>query len=169
MYTQMITQSKTPIDFFGTPFRAGDDPPTFSATGQIEQTLHNHVHSWTGTIVDPNNPIDMGALYSTAQDPIFYAYHSNVDRLWTIWLNQVKGTNITYPDWLNAYFIFYNEEAKPVRVRIQDCLDTTKLGYTYEDVPIPWLARSRNLGQRQKPCLLHLSLLKFSQQHWTNP
>ncbi|CAA3006930.1 polyphenol oxidase, chloroplastic-like [Olea europaea var. sylvestris] len=139
MYKQMITQSKTPIDFFGTPFRAGDDLPTVNAAGTIEQTPHNNLHSWTGTVVDPNNTIDMGAFYSAARDPIFYAHHANVDRMWTIWLNQLKGTNITDPDWLDAYFIFYNEEAKPVRVRIQDCLNTTTLGYTYEDVSIPWL------------------------------
>ncbi|CAI9759830.1 unnamed protein product [Fraxinus pennsylvanica] len=150
MYKQMITQSKTPADFFGSPYRAGDETPEINTAGQIEQTPHNHVHSWTGTIVDPDNPIDMGALYSAARDPIFYAHHANIDRLWTIKLNQLKGTNFTDPDWLNAYFIFYNEEAKPVRVRIQDCLDPTKLGYTYEDVPIPWIDVSTKPKPRAK-------------------
>ncbi|CAI9759833.1 unnamed protein product [Fraxinus pennsylvanica] len=150
MYTQMITQSKTQADFFGSPYRAGDDISTLNGAGQIEQTPHNHVHSWTGTVVDLSNPVDMGALYSAARDPIFFAHHANVDRMWTIWLNQLKGTNFTDSDWLNAYFIFYNEQAKPVRVKIQDCLDTTKLGYTYEDVPIPWLDVSAKPKPRAK-------------------
>ncbi|KAL2479204.1 Polyphenol oxidase [Forsythia ovata] len=139
MHTQMITQSKTPNDFFGNAYRAGDDITTLDGAGQIEQTPHNHVHTWTGTAVDQSNPIDMGTFYSAARDPIFFAHHANVDRMWSIWLNNLGGSNFTDKDWLNAYFIFYNEEAKPVRVRIKDCLDTTKLGYKYEDVPIPWL------------------------------
>ncbi|CAA3006931.1 polyphenol oxidase I, chloroplastic-like [Olea europaea var. sylvestris] len=150
MYRQMITQSKTQIDFFGNPIRDGDDVPKISASGTIEITPHNHMHSWTGTSVDPNNPINMGVFYSAARDPIFSAHHTNIDRLWTIWLNQLKGTNITDPDWLNAYFIFYNEEAKPVRVRIQDGLDITRLGYAYEEVPIPWLDASAKPKSRTK-------------------
>ncbi|CAA3014403.1 polyphenol oxidase, chloroplastic-like [Olea europaea subsp. europaea] len=150
MHTQMITQSKTPTDFFGNPYRAGDDITTLNGAGQIEQTPHNHVHTWTGTVVDPNNPIDMSTFYAAARDPIFFAHHTNVDRMWTIWLNQLKGTHFTDPDWLNAYFIFYNEEAKPVRVKIQDCLDNTKLGYTYEDEPIPWLDASAKPKPRAK-------------------
>ncbi|KAL2526045.1 polyphenol oxidase I [Abeliophyllum distichum] len=136
MHTQMITQSKTQIDFFGKPYRAGDDIHKLDGAGQIQLNPLNNVHSWTGTAVDqsnPNYPIDMGALYSTARDPILYAHHANVDRMWTIWLNNLGGSNFTDPDWLNAYFIFYNEEANPVRVRVKDCLDVTKLGYQYED------------------------------------
>uniref|UniRef100_A0ABD1WHF9 Polyphenol oxidase A1 n=1 Tax=Forsythia ovata TaxID=205694 RepID=A0ABD1WHF9_9LAMI len=129
MYKQMITQSKTPSDFFGKAYRAGDDTPDVKTTaGQIEKTPHNIMHSWTGTSDDRSNPVDLGALYSSARDPIFYAHHANIDRI-----------NFTDRDWLFTSFIFYNEEAKPVRVSIKDCLDITKLGYKYEDVPIPWL------------------------------
>ncbi|KAL2486462.1 polyphenol oxidase I [Abeliophyllum distichum] len=150
MHTQMITQSKTPFDFFGKAYRAGDDTPPIGIAGQIEQTPHNHVHSWTGTISDQTNPIDLGALYSSARDPVFYAHHSNDDRMWTIWLNKLGGSNFTDRDWLFTNFIFYNEEAKPVRVSTKDCLDTTKLGYKYEDVPIPWLDVSAKPKPRAK-------------------
>ncbi|KAL2549017.1 Polyphenol oxidase A1 [Forsythia ovata] len=149
MYRQMITQSKTPTDFFGKAYRAGDDPPTIGDAGQIELTPHNDVHVWTG-ISEPPNAIDLGALYSSARDPMFYAHHSNVDRLWTIWVNKLGGSNFTDPDWLFTKFIFYNEEAKPVRVSIKDGLDITKLGYKYEDVPIPWLDDSAKPKPRAK-------------------
>ncbi|KAL2549038.1 Polyphenol oxidase [Forsythia ovata] len=158
MYTQMITQSKTQTDFFGKAYRSGDDIVTLDGAGSIELSPHNVVHSWTGTMTDPNNPIDMGALYSAGRDPIFYAHHANVDRMWNIWLNQLGGTNFTDSDWLNSTFIFYNEEAKPVSVRVGDCLDNTKLGYTYEDVPIAWLdakptarAKARTLPSARDP------------------
>ncbi|KAL2931961.1 Aureusidin synthase, partial [Bienertia sinuspersici] len=36
-------------------------------------------------------------------------------------------------------FIFYDENAQAVRVRVRDCLDTTQLGYTYQNVHLPWI------------------------------
>ncbi|KAL2931949.1 Polyphenol oxidase chloroplastic [Bienertia sinuspersici] len=82
----------------------------------------------------------MGNFYSAARDPIFYAHHANVDRMWSIW--KTLGDNrqdFTDTDWLNASFIFYDENAQAVRVRVRDCLDTTKLGYTYQNVDLPWI------------------------------
>ncbi|KAL3508853.1 hypothetical protein ACH5RR_028254 [Cinchona calisaya] len=135
MYTQMITQSPTPQKFFGQPLRAGDKPDP--GEGSIESLPHNCVHDWTGDPAQPNVE-DMGVLYAAGRDPIFYAHHGNIDRMWYIYNNVLKGKNITDGDWLNSSFIFYNEEAKPVRVKIQDSLDITKLGYTYPDLTLEW-------------------------------
>jgi len=77
----------------------------------------------------------MGLLYSAARDPLFFAHHGNIDRMWYIWREKLSCSN-TDADWLNASFLFYDEERRLVRVR--DCLDITVLRYKYEDVPIPW-------------------------------
>ncbi|MDK0882658.1 hypothetical protein P5F54_15305, partial [Clostridium perfringens] len=50
-----------------------------------------------------------------------------------------KRTDFTDSDWLNAGFLFYDENGQAVRVKVKDCLDTTKLGYVYQDVDLPWL------------------------------
>nr|XP_027062411.1 polyphenol oxidase I, chloroplastic-like isoform X2 [Coffea arabica] len=135
MYKQMVTQSTTPLSFFGKTFRAGEtsDP----GAGSIETSPHSNVHRWTG---DPNESHgeDMGSFYSAGRDPVFYCHHANVDRMWSLW-NSLGGQNFTDSDWLNSSFYFYNEQAKPVKVYVKDCLDTSVLGYTYQTVDIPWL------------------------------
>ncbi|CAM6095596.1 unnamed protein product [Calypogeia fissa] len=44
----------------------------------------------------------------------------------------VKGVSYTDPDFLNASFLFYDENKDLRRVKIDDTLDTTKLGYVYQ-------------------------------------
>ncbi|KAA8540487.1 hypothetical protein F0562_024594 [Nyssa sinensis] len=137
MYRQMVSNGKTPQLFLGSPYRAGDAPDP--GAGSVESVPHLPIHVWTGDPRQPNNE-DMGNFYSTAQDPIFFAHHSNVDRMWTIWKTLGgKRRDFTDPDWLDAAFLFYDENKQLVRVKTRDCLDSRQLGYVYQDVDIPWL------------------------------
>ncbi|KAL3519695.1 hypothetical protein ACH5RR_017844 [Cinchona calisaya] len=137
MYRQIVSNARTPQLFFGNPYRAGDEPDP--GPGSLENIPHGPVHVWTGDRTQPNFE-DMGNFYSAARDPIFYAHHSNIDRMWGIW-KTIGGRrqDITDTDWLNASFLFYDENAQMVRIRVRDVLDTTKLGYTYQAVEVPWL------------------------------
>ncbi|KAI3895320.1 hypothetical protein MKX03_035821 [Papaver bracteatum] len=137
MYRQVVSGGKTPTLFLGSPYRAGNPPAP--GAGTLELLPHNTIHSWTGDRTQPNQE-DMGVSYAAARDPIFFAHHSNVDRIWPIWKN--LGGNrkdFTDPDFLNAGFIFYDEKKQLVRVTVKDCLEHENLGYTYQDVEIPWL------------------------------
>ncbi|KAJ8428988.1 hypothetical protein Cgig2_027717 [Carnegiea gigantea] len=117
----------------------GDQPDP--GAGSVENVPHNTLHSWCGDPKQPNGE-DMGTFYSAARDPIFYAHHSNVDRMWSIWKTLGgKRRDFTDRDWLDASFIFFDENAQAVRVKVRDCLDDRKLGYTYQNVDIPWLKR----------------------------
>ncbi|CAK7350646.1 unnamed protein product [Dovyalis caffra] len=137
MYRQMVSNGKTGRLFFGGTYRAGDEAD--SEFGPIENIPHGPVHTWTGDNTQPNFE-DMGNFYSAARDPIFFAHHSNVDRMWSVWKTLGgRRTDLTDPDWLDTSFFFYDENANPVRVKVRDCLDTRKLGYTFQDVEIPWL------------------------------
>ncbi|GKV00890.1 hypothetical protein SLEP1_g13501 [Rubroshorea leprosula] len=137
MYRQMVSNGKTPKLFLGSSYRAGDEADP--GAGSLENIPHGPVHIWCGDNTQPNLE-DMGNFYSAARDPIFYAHHSNVDRMWTVWKTLGgKRTDFTDPDWLDSSFLFYDENANLVRVKVRDCLDTTKLGYKYQDVDIPWL------------------------------
>ncbi|XP_010039984.2 polyphenol oxidase, chloroplastic [Eucalyptus grandis] len=137
MYRQMVSSGKTAKLFLGHAYRAGDHANP--GAGSIELMPHNTVHNWCGDYRQPNLE-DMGILYSAARDPLFFAHHSNVDRMWTLWktLGGPKRTDFTHPDWLNASFLFYDENKQAVRVKVKDCLETTNLGYKYQDVDIPW-------------------------------
>ncbi|KAK7246550.1 hypothetical protein RIF29_41419 [Crotalaria pallida] len=136
MYRQLVSSSKTPTLFFGTAYRAGDESDPGS--GVVENIPHGPVHNWIGGT--EGNGEDMGALYAAARDPIFYSHHANIDRLWSIWKTLGgKRKDITDSDWLESGFLFYDENKNLVRVKVKDCLDTTKLGYVYQDVDVPWL------------------------------
>ena len=131
----MISSAKKTELFLGQPYRQGDQPDP--GAGSIESVPHNPVHLWSGDPRQPNGE-DMGNFYSAARDPVFFAHHGNVDRMWHVWSGLRPGnTAFTDPDWLDASFLFYDEEARPVRVR--DCLDAAALRYTYQDVGLPWL------------------------------
>nr|ADI44162.1 polyphenol oxidase 1 [Fragaria pentaphylla] len=147
MYRQMVSNAKNPKLFFGNPYRAGDEPSP--GGGAIETTPHGPVHIWTGDNTQPNLE-DMGNFYSAGRDPIFFSHHSNVDRLWSVWKTLGgKREDFTDSDWLDSGFLFYDENANMVRVKVRDCLDSKKLGYVYQDVDIPWLT-SKPTPRRSK-------------------
>ncbi|XP_043687438.1 polyphenol oxidase, chloroplastic-like [Telopea speciosissima] len=150
MYRQVVSNAKTTQLFFGTPYRAGDEPDP--GAGSVENVPHGPVHLWCGDRSQPNLE-DMGNFYSAARDPIFFAHHSNIDRLWTIWKGLGgKRKDYTDPDWLNTEFLFYDENAQLVRVKVRDTLDEKKFRYTYQEVDIPWLkARPTPRKTKVKP------------------
>ncbi|XP_019159371.1 PREDICTED: polyphenol oxidase I, chloroplastic-like [Ipomoea nil] len=139
MYKQMFTNAGTAELFLGKPYRSGDKKNP--GAGSMENSPHVPIHRWVG---DPRrkNGEDMGNFYSAGRDISFYCHHANVDRMWTIW-QQLGGRgrkrNFTDADWINASFLFYNENAQPVRVRVGDCVENQQMGYKYEFANLPWI------------------------------
>ncbi|KAJ4827432.1 hypothetical protein Tsubulata_011085 [Turnera subulata] len=138
MYRQMVSGAKTMELFMGCPYRLGE-AGFCNSPGTIELAPHNTVHDWIGSNSNPSRE-DMGAFYSAARDPLFYAHHANIDRLWEVWGDIHNEMTIKDPDWLESYFYFYDEKLQLNKIKVGDVLDTTKLGYGYEEVDInPWL------------------------------
>ncbi|GMN50854.1 hypothetical protein TIFTF001_020010 [Ficus carica] len=136
LYRQMVSNSRSTSGFLGQPYRAGDNP---QGSGSIENIPHGPVHVWTGDNTQPNGE-NMGNFFSAGRDPLFYAHHSNVDRLWNVWKTLGgRRQDYTDPDFLDTAFLFYDENSQLVRVKVRDCLDSRKLGYVYQDVDVPWL------------------------------
>ncbi|MCL7023329.1 hypothetical protein MKW94_008038 [Papaver nudicaule] len=152
VYRQMVSGGKTSRLFLGNPYRAGAPPNP--GGGTLENSPHGPVHIWCGDRRQTNLE-NMGHFYSAARDPIFFAHHSNCDRMWTVW-KSLGGNrkDFTDPDFLNAGFLFYDEKKQLVRVTVKDCLKQTNLRYQYQDVEIPWLQtrprapRARNVEQQ---------------------
>jgi polyphenol oxidase len=97
---------------------------------------HGYVHVWTADhTVDFNNPKqDMGVLETAARDPLFWAHHANIDRLWDVWIAQ-HGTP-TYPSgFLNQSWTFWNEKPSPFKLATMTGNDAaqraTRLKYQY--------------------------------------
>ncbi|XVF25844.1 hypothetical protein REPUB_Repub13aG0248900 [Reevesia pubescens] len=137
MYREMVC-AKFPTTFHGKQYRAGDDPNP--GAGSIELGSHTSIHKWCGDQRQPNKE-DMGNFYSAGYDPLFYALHTNVDRMWSLWkeLPGKKRKDFTDSDWLDSSFVFYDENANLVRCKVRDCLDTKTLGYDYQRCDLPWL------------------------------
>ncbi|KAI7742893.1 hypothetical protein M8C21_032438 [Ambrosia artemisiifolia] len=136
MYRQMVSSAKTASLFMGGSYRAGEEVP---GGGSLESIPHGPVHVWTGDSTQPNGE-DMGNFYSAGKDPLFYAHHANVDRMWSVWKTLGgRRADFTDKDWLDSSFLFYDENAEMVRVKVRDCLDSKNLGYVYQDVETPWL------------------------------
>lgn len=134
--------------FLGSAFRAGEQAG--AGRGSLELVPHNTVHTWTG---DPrrNNDEDMGAFYSAARDPIFYAHHANIDRLWSVWKTLGrKHKDFSDSDWLDSDFLFYDEEARLVRVKVRDCLDMERLRYRYQEVENRWIGYGGGSNRTKK-------------------
>ncbi|KAK9131709.1 hypothetical protein Scep_011237 [Stephania cephalantha] len=53
--------------------------------------------------------------------------------------NNLSTMTYTDPDWLNASFLFYDENRNLVRAKVGDALSISQLRYAYQDVPIPWM------------------------------
>ncbi|KAK4484614.1 hypothetical protein RD792_007203 [Penstemon davidsonii] len=141
MYSEMIRSNADVFDFMGQPYREGT--AVNPGPGSSERGSHTAVHVWVG---DPREKSgeNLGNFYSAGRDPLFYCHHGNVDRMWTLWQyylpsNKVPEKRITDPDFLNAAFVFYDENAQLVRVTVKDCLDNLRMGYDYERIDLPWL------------------------------
>lgn len=89
------------------------------------QDIHDFVHGWTGG-VNPDNPSqggDMGGIATAAFDPIFWAHHCMIDRLWYLWQLRHGVSNIP-PDYLS-------HTLEPFGLTVQQVLDIRRLGYEY--------------------------------------
>jgi hypothetical protein len=97
---------------------------------QLEYNPHDAVHIAIGGL--------MGNIQASAQDPIFFLHHCNIDRLWNVWLALKGGREDPYNDstWTTTAFTFYDENKKQVSLTGCDILRAQEqLGYVYESEP----------------------------------
>jgi tyrosinase len=140
---------------FGGRVRHGHGP---GLGGTLEQSPHNAVHNDFGSTSFMVNP-DKAAL-----DPIFWLHHSNIDRLWEVWIQRQKqlkrlgrtpkdtdtvpdpkDPTKTIPDpdgafYVNAKFRFHDEDGAEASMKSEDVIDTRQppLSYEYEDISDPF-------------------------------
>ncbi|HEY4358373.1 MAG TPA: tyrosinase family protein [Acidobacteriaceae bacterium] len=128
------TAMQNALGSHGTNFFGSDPSLPNSNGGSVENGPHGIVHVWTGqpSLQNPNGVIDMGVLATAAQDPLFFAHHANIDRLWDVWLSMQGNANLTAASWLTHRWTFYNENAELVSISVADTLNhKDSLRYTY--------------------------------------
>lgn len=104
-----------------------------SATqGILESQPHNNVHNNIGGF--------MQDLLSPT-DPVFFAHHSNIDRLWDVWTRKQQRlglptlpTGADLPPWANEPFLFFiGPDGKPVaKNKAGDYATIGDFNYDYE-------------------------------------
>ena len=110
--------------------RAPGEPPDLPSVGEVDavlrlsefvdfsaqlELLHNRVHGWVGG--------HMGQIAYAAFDPIFWAHHCMIDRLWRIW-------QLRHPGALPPAAIL-DEALPPFRMTVRRTLSVNALGYDY--------------------------------------
>nr|XP_043620652.1 polyphenol oxidase I, chloroplastic-like [Erigeron canadensis] len=134
VYRDLVRNASDTKSFFGGEYVAGDEPIKSGdkSIGSVEAGTHTAVHRWVGDSNRPNGE-DMGNFYSAGYDPVFYCHHANVDRMWKLWKDFGTPGHVepTKDDWLNASYVFYDENQDLVRVYNKDSVDTRKLKFDY--------------------------------------
>ena len=88
---------------------------TFTGFTGILESMHNGVHGWVGGT--------MSAVPTAAFDPIFWAHHSMIDRLWYLW--QLSPRSRNPPAGL------LDRALPPFPMTVRQTLDISTLGYEY--------------------------------------
>jgi tyrosinase len=79
----------------------------------------------------------MGVIPFSANDPIFWVHHANIDRLWECWTTRngrdANPTNDT--DWMKKNFDFVNEKGDLVTMKVSELFDPKgRIDYKYDNV-----------------------------------
>ncbi|UTA66607.1 tyrosinase family protein [Emticicia sp. 21SJ11W-3] len=119
--------------------------------------MHNYIgfgNDTTGksqySVIYQNTAYGMMADVSTAAfDPIFWAHHSNIDRLWQQWTNSPNGQDVMLEELKKVAwpYVFFNENGEKITYTIEEVVKIIyNLDYDYDDAIVkPKNAPKENL------------------------
>jgi Common central domain of tyrosinase len=98
----------------------------FPFNQSLESNPHGTVHVMVGG--------QMGSITTAARDPLFWAHHTNVDRMWEVWLSaDPTRKNPDNAEWRNTEFAFDVSGEK--NKKVSDILNAERqLMYKYDSV-----------------------------------
>jgi hypothetical protein len=132
---QARTREEIPVCFGGI---AKPNAGQWHGRSRLETVPHNAIHSYIGGEAPDGALGDMTELSTAALDPLFYAHHGNLDRLWEIWRADPtrKATEPRDDAFLQHRFPFLWLDGTIVTVSVADTLDTRRLGYVYDSLSV---------------------------------
>jgi hypothetical protein len=118
----------------GWSLRSPSDESVFESlrTGQTDAMRETEFEKFSNAVEQPHDDLHgyvghhMGAVETSAFDPIFWMHHANIDRLWAIW--QRVHQNAEQHPFPDAPLREYPD------TKTRDMLDIAALDYTYEQM-----------------------------------
>jgi len=102
-----------------------------SGTG-FQSDIEGNVHGYVHCTVVPCPAPDMGAVGYSANDPVFWAHHANIDRMWDCWTS-LGNKNPTDANWLAKTFSFVDADGNLVTNKVADLFNgTIQFNYVYQ-------------------------------------
>jgi len=134
LFERNDTNALAAVTFAGRDFIGYPPAADASANGSIENGVHANIHVDVGG--------DMGHIRTAAKDPLFFAHHANIDRLWSWWTN-LAGAAAPEPlaDWQRVRWNFTDWDGATVTVRAIDLLEhADRLRYAYGKPALTFVA-----------------------------
>jgi tyrosinase len=112
--TRREPQDPSGLPLLGEVERVLDNKDFFTFQNQME-SIHNNIHGWVGGT--------MGVIEVAAYDPLFWAHHCMIDRLWYLWQLDHPGAQLPTA--------FLEQALPPFPMTVRQTLSITDLGYDY--------------------------------------
>jgi hypothetical protein len=97
--------------------------------GSINAMPHGRVHNQMGG--------HMQFFGESAQDPIFFLHHCNIDRYWECWLGLARRGHVNPGAPYTEQTFLFNTFSGPQTVLVGDGMRAADLGYSYDKCPVP--------------------------------
>ena len=94
------------------------EQPSFAVFSDACEDLHDGVHGWVGGT--------MGAVSYAAFDPLFWAHHCMIDRIWWLWQQSGRMNAVPFAGWEDLVL-------EPFNMTVGDVLNANALGLDYAD------------------------------------
>jgi Common central domain of tyrosinase len=97
---------------------------------RLEGVPHGPIHNYVGGY--------MADFETAARDPIFFAHHGNLDKLWEIWRSdpEKRATEPRDLEFLKHQFPFSWIDGSTTLISVEETLSTERLGYRYDSLSV---------------------------------
>jgi len=106
--------------------------PYFLGSGQFQSTIEGRPHGDVHCAVAPCKNTVMGAVPYSANDPIFWLHHCNIDRTWDCWHSISGHDNPNDPNYLKQPFSYVDENGNLVTKTVNDIINGGMVDYVYQ-------------------------------------
>jgi tyrosinase len=114
------SREPSPPDFLPSPQDLQDvlDQPSFAVFSDACENIHDGIHGWVGGT--------MGNVGYAAFDPVFWAHHCMIDRVWWLWQQDGRMNAVPFAGWEDLVL-------EPFNLTVRDVLNANALGFDYAD------------------------------------